>query len=73
MSTCHLSHFSSNLKFKQALAQYHQMIIDIYIIESFHYLRITVAAFVNVGDVLFEEALLHSGQGSRYQQMKRQR
>ena len=44
------------------------MIIDIYIIESFHYLRITVAAFISVGDVLFEGALLHSGQGSRYQQ-----
>ena len=31
----------ADFKFKQALAKYHQMITDIYVMESIHYLRIT--------------------------------
>ena len=30
----------ADFKFKQVLAKYHQMIIDIYVMEPIHYLRI---------------------------------
>jgi hypothetical protein len=37
-STLHLSHFYATFKFKQALAKHHQMITDIYVMESILYL-----------------------------------
>ena len=38
----------ADFKFKQALAKYHQMIIDIYVMEPIHYLRILSIPPTNV-------------------------